>query len=529
MRIITDDTVWREDVVLTESVQVAPGAELAVRPGVAIEGNGHRIEVFGHLEATGTPRQPVLFDNVWLELEGERGVTGGVRFDTVQFYRGAFLPYHGNATSGMVEVVDSLFVETREYAFLRYPDAGSHISDSVFLGASGVAVGSFSHFAFTGNLVHGQLPDDGRSFALRVFTTTGGEVVSRGNAYLSDDRPAIVADNPDVTVRSVGDHFAGGGRGDPRALVLDRRDDLNRGEVEVEGERDDPPDGLPTRLDTLVPVTLPPRLIDTVRVIGDRTAGVVANDLDNRIVGNAAVNVVDGAGGADHVVGKGGDDTLAGGVGGDRLLGGAGGDVLDGGRHRDTLIGGGGGDVLDGGGQGDRLRGGAGEDTVFGGGGLDRLAGGGGGDALHGGPGDDRLSGGAGADTLEGEGRPDRIAGAGGPDALAGGGGDDALVGGRGRDVLAGGAGADTLTGGGGADVFVFRAYGFGRDVVTDFDAGRDAIDLSALDLAFADLGVRSRGGAVHVVVPRPGDGADRIVLDDTPRNWLPAPDDFLF
>ncbi|MFC2970460.1 M10 family metallopeptidase C-terminal domain-containing protein [Acidimangrovimonas pyrenivorans] len=98
--------------------------------------------------------------------------------------------------------------------------------------------------------------------------------------------------------------------------------------------------------------------------------------------------------------------------------------------------------------------------------------------------------GGAGADTLTG--------GA-GADLLAGGAGDDRLVGQGGDDILVGGAGSDTLTGGAGADTFVFAGDG-GRDVVTDFTAGEDRLDLSQLPMFYdpARLQVETNGkGAV--------------------------------
>ncbi|WP_338067654.1 VCBS domain-containing protein, partial [Neisseria weixii] len=61
-------------------------------------------------------------------------------------------------------------------------------------------------------------------------------------------------------------------------------------------------------------------------------------------------------------------------------------------------------------------------------------------------------------------------------------GGNDTLIGGSGNDILFGGAGNDTLTGGVGADKFVFLANGnSGRDVITDFQAGKDKV-------VFADL-----------------------------------------
>lgn len=64
-------------------------------------------------------------------------------------------------------------------------------------------------------------------------------------------------------------------------------------------------------------------------------------------------------------------------------------------------------------------------------------------------------------------------------------GGADTLDGSIGADVLRGGGGQDLLSGGTQGDVFIFATAaeagaGFGRDRITDFQAGVDDIDLSS-------------------------------------------------
>ena len=139
-------------------------------------------------------------------------------------------------------------------------------------------------------------------------------------------------------------------------------------------------------------------------------------------------------------------------------------------------------------------------------------------DWLFGAGGAQDISGGNGSDYLDGLGGPDTLLGGNGSDKLFGGGGPDMLIGGNGNDVLVGGAGPDIMTGGKGADVFVFgTTHGShggdtghddgenhsemlsasnllsegsrGMDVITDFKAGLDTIDFSALEgeLHFAD------------------------------------------
>ena len=63
-------------------------------------------------------------------------------------------------------------------------------------------------------------------------------------------------------------------------------------------------------------------------------------------------------------------------------------------------------------------------------------------------------------------------------DILIGGIGDDSLSGGLGDDILEDGSGQDTMTGGGGRDIFILRADAQ-TDRITDFEPGRDRLDLS--------------------------------------------------
>jgi len=89
----------------------------------------------------------------------------------------------------------------------------------------------------------------------------------------------------------------------------------------------------------------------------------------------------------------------------------------------------------------------------------------------------------AGNQQVSGNGLDNRIIGSSGDNVLSGREGDDRLEGGQGADVLAGGPGRDILIGGAGADRFVFSDADVGdRDVITDFEPGRDRIDLSQVD-----------------------------------------------
>lgn len=178
-------------------------------------------------------------------------------------------------------------------------------------------------------------------------------------------------------------------------------------------------------------------------------------------------------------------DDLYDGVGGsitDNVWGGAGSDRLFGGAQRDVLIGNDGDDDLRGGGGDDVLASGRGADSVDGGEGTDVLTFGdltlGAEVDLHAGT---IVAAGTGTvanveyavgsvwnDVLRGDVLANQFFGASGNDRLEGRGGDDLLSGGEGDDIL---------TGGEGADVFVVDAGG-GHDIITDFTAGVDRLQV---------------------------------------------------
>lgn len=222
---------------------------------------------------------------------------------------------------------------------------------------------------------------------------------------------------------------------------------------------------------------------------------VHGNDLDNNIFGSV---------GNDLIVGFGGNDFLEGFIGDDRVFGGPGNDTVLGMEGNDQLWGDDGSDEVLGDDGNDTINGGTGDDTLSGGDGRDILKGNGGNDSLDGGRGGDRLLGGAGRDTMDG---------------------------GAGNDVLTGGKGRDVMRGGDGADRFVFAAgdsaTGAARDVIEDFAAGIDKLDLSGIAEGLAFVGdrafrgnpgeVRYSGGIVSVDIDGDRVADLRIALTDAP------------
>ena len=160
----------------------------------------------------------------------------------------------------------------------------------------------------------------------------------------------------------------------------------------------------------------------------------------------------------------------------------------------------------------DEAEGGQGDDELFGGLGDDTLVGGPGEDELSGDRGDDLLLGGTGDDNLDG-GRDD--------DILKGGEGDDDLTGGRGEDTLVGGEGDDDLTGGRDADLFVAE-WMTGVDLITDFEIGVDAIDVSDFGFAgFDDLLAGATQDGADLLIELSGMSGDALILEGIAKDDL--------
>ncbi|WP_299926345.1 hypothetical protein [uncultured Pelagimonas sp.] len=254
---------------------------------------------------------------------------------------------------------------------------------------------------------------------------------------------------------------------------------------------------------------------------------------DDDLSGGSGNDTAQGGDGDDNLMGGSGDDSLEGGDGSDGILAGSGNDFVRGEDDSDWVRGGTGNDTLTGNNGEDTLRGEDGNDRMFGGNDNDTLAGNAGDDYLRGGNGDDMFYGGTGADDMDGEAGNDTLDGGLGDDLVRGGGDDDELNGNRGADTLVGnsgddmifggadddriigGTGADTMTGDGGADTFVFSnvnqsLHSGPRDVITDFTAGTDMIDLSGFagTLTF----VTSYTGAGNEV--RYNDSIGRLYID---------------
>jgi Ca2+-binding RTX toxin-like protein len=245
-----------------------------------------------------------------------------------------------------------------------------------------------------------------------------------------------------------------------------------------------------------------------------RNSGTVVGQIDLGGGNDTYVNTgtvfgfVNGGVGFDQMTGGAGNDTMSGGDDGDQLSGGDGNDILSGGNNDDVIRGDAGRDILSGDGGNDTIyfspedefvNGGTGSDAArntyndfgltfdMGGNGFEQYYGSQAGETIvttanirmdvDAGGGNDLISGGAQGDGLSGGTGNDTIFGGLGPDQIGGGFGDDRIIGGIGADLIYGEQGNDT---------FVYNGVGDAGDTITDFEIGRDRIEIlrSGFDLS---------------------------------------------
>jgi len=266
-----------------------------------------------------------------------------------------------------------------------------------------------------------------------VFSQTAGPA-GLSSALLGTSGPDVIGVLGDGAQEMIGD------LGDDLYYV-DSSDDVV---TELGGEGYD---AVYTTVDFALPAN-----VEKIVAVGATGLTLTGNELDNQLFG---------ASGADTLLGGAGDDRLDGRGGIDRLVGGEGDDVYVVSTYKDVVV-----ELAD-----------EGYDVVVSKGSFQltenveelRLTG----QAVKG-------LGNDGDNKLVGNDQDNLLSGFGGVDRLYGGVGDDTLTGGAGKDVLIGGAGAD---------VFAFTNVGDAGDVVTDFEAGVDRIqiDLAGFDLATFD------------------------------------------
>ena len=296
---------------------------------------------------------------------------------------------------------------------------------------------------------------------------------------------------------------------------------------------------------------------------GGHAAGDTFNSIEN-LAGSQFNDTLIGDNGVNRLDGFTGNDLLQGGLGADELFGGLGQDTAD---YSDSAVGVDVGHFRIGTGgtsQGDRLiqvegiigsnfndtlvgsgvyalaelSGGAGDDLLFDYGGASQMNGGSGNDTMIGRLGADAFDGGADIDVVRyadaigavnvnlatgmGTGADaqgdtyvnvENVVGSNFFDTLTGDNQGNRIEGMGGRDRITGGGGTDLLFGGTGIDTFVYDTTNWGNDLIYDFDATSEFIDVSAIGLTFASFTVVDTAFGIRLDYTDPTNGFQSISL----------------
>ncbi|MCP4540918.1 MAG: hypothetical protein GY832_27600 [Chloroflexi bacterium] len=151
--------------VLTGNVTVASGVTLTIEPGVIVQGNTNiQLQVQGHLEAIGTPSQPITFTSSSGASDGWQGLhfyaagaTGHMRHVTVR-YGGDILAsniYIQNVTGGQVIIessqVSSVSATGVDYGL--YASGSNVVISDTFFADNGNGTNDYALYAIGGSAI----------------------------------------------------------------------------------------------------------------------------------------------------------------------------------------------------------------------------------------------------------------------------------------------------------------------------------------------------------------------------------------
>jgi len=218
---------------LTSNVQVAYGATLTIEPGVVLDGQGRRIEVFGSLAAVGTANQPVTF-------HGARLVPGAnapsqpfsITLQHALVDGGSIYGATGNAVYGSLVLRDSRLVGVQDYFYVWYPVADCWIERNVFVSCGGFSTGSTDGVKIhvRNNVFH----DQTTAYAVENWAAySTSEAIVELNSFLSTDRVALSLPTGYTSAKltATNNYWGSTSVASINAMIFDQNDDLGSNAV----------------------------------------------------------------------------------------------------------------------------------------------------------------------------------------------------------------------------------------------------------------------------------------------------------
>src|SRR5262249_12029159 len=176
--------------ILTAKVQVAPGATLAIDPGVEVQGNGLGLEIYGALDASGTPDAPVVFQDTNIRPGANTPSQPFTITISNASISGGSLYAPNGAVYGNLVLTDSV-VENVGMIYLWYPVADCVIERNILSGVS-LSIGQNGPSVYVrNNVLQNSTIENWASYAgntvvqLNTFADVGSVVVSLPSGYTS--------------------------------------------------------------------------------------------------------------------------------------------------------------------------------------------------------------------------------------------------------------------------------------------------------------------------------------------------------
>jgi hypothetical protein len=233
--IISANTTWalsNSPYRLTSDVQVAYGAVLTIEPGVIVEGQNHRIAVFGLLSAVGTALARISFDDTRITPGSNRELEPfTIVVEYANLNRGSFYAPTGNAIYGGFTLRNSVIRDASEYMYVWYPVADTYIERNTFINSGGISIGAdlrttAKHVYVRNNSFQGWTAPNGKYFAVVNWASYGGEaVVLKYNSFLSTDRIAVQVEI-DGQLNAAENYWNTVNEGVIQSMIFDKNDDL---------------------------------------------------------------------------------------------------------------------------------------------------------------------------------------------------------------------------------------------------------------------------------------------------------------
>lgn len=93
---------------LTGDIQIAYGTSLNIEPGVIIKGNNYNIKTWGVLNAIGTEKEKIRFENVNIGLNGTSAENSFINIQFSEISGGSIISPGGNAEYGSIHILRTL-------------------------------------------------------------------------------------------------------------------------------------------------------------------------------------------------------------------------------------------------------------------------------------------------------------------------------------------------------------------------------------------------------------------------------------